>query len=75
MDFRKLIEQNMDSLIADLQGCIQIPSLYQEDDSGYPYGKPVHECLMYMLSKAEALGFATGNLDNHVGWCEYGEGE
>lgn len=75
MDFRKQIEQNMDSLIADLQGCIQIPSLYQEDDSGYPYGKPVHECLMYMLSKAEALGFKTGNLDNHVGWCEYGEGE
>ena len=46
MDFHKLIEQNMDSLIADLQGCIQIPSLYQDDNSGYPYGKPVHACLM-----------------------------
>ena len=75
MDFRKLIEQDMDALVADLQGCIRIPSLYQADDSGYPYGKPVHECLEYMLSKAEALGFATGNLDNHVGWCEYGQGE
>lgn len=75
MDFRELIQQNMDSLIADLQGCIQIPSLYREDDSGYPYGKAVHACLEYMLSKAEAMGFTTGNLDNHVGWCEYGQGE
>ena len=38
MDFRKLIEQDMDALVADLQGCIRIPSLYQADDSGYPYG-------------------------------------
>lgn len=75
MDFRKRIEQDMDHLIADLQGCIQIPSLYRADDSGYPYGEPVHRCLEYMLSRAEAMGFVTGNLDNHVGWCEYGQGE
>lgn len=75
MEFRSLIEQNMDALVSDLQGCIQIPSLYQNDGSGYPYGADVHKCLEYMLSKAEALGFQTGNLDNHVGWCEYGEGE
>lgn len=75
MEFRKLIEENMDSLVADLQGCIQIPSLYRADDSGYPYGKSVQECLEYMLHKAETMGFRTGNMDNHVGWCEYGEGE
>ena len=57
MEFRKLIEENMDSLVADLQGCIQIPSLYRADDSGYPYGKSVQECLEYMLHKAEAMGF------------------
>ena len=75
MEFRNLIQNNMDALIRDLQGCIQIPSVYQDDSSGYPYGQPVHDCLMYMLEKAQALGFATGNMDNHVGWCEYGEGE
>lgn len=75
MEFRKLIEENMDSLVADLQGCIQIPSRYRADDSGYPYGKSVQKCLEYMLHKAEAMGFRTGNMDNHVGWCEYGEGE
>jgi len=75
MRFRNLIEQNMDRLTADLQGCIRIPSLYQSDDSGYPYGKPVHQCLEYMLNLAASMGFETHNMDNQLGWCEYGSGE
>ena len=75
MDFRPLIQKNMPSLVKDLQGCIQIPSLYQDDDSGYPYGKPVQECLEYMLALADGMGFATANMDNQLGWCEYGQGE
>ena len=75
MRFRKLIEKDFDSLVADLQGCIRIPSLYRADDSGYPYGKPVQECLEYTLALAEKLGFATHNMDNQLGWCEYGSGE
>ena len=75
MKFLNTIQNNMDDLIADLQGCIQIPSVYTEDDSGYPYGKPVQDCLEYVLNCAAKLGFSTVNMDNQVGWCEYGEGE
>lgn len=75
MRFRNLIENNMDSLISDLQGAIQIPSLYADDNSGYPYGQKVQECLEYMLNLAASMGFKTGNLDNHVGWCEFGDGD
>ena len=75
MEFRNLIEQNMGGLVQDLQGCIRIPSLYTADDSGYPYGKPVQECLEYMLNLAASMGFETVNMDNQLGWCEYGEGE
>ena len=75
MKFRNNLEKNMDALIADLQGCIQIPSVYTEDGSGYPYGKPVQNCLEYVLNCAEKLGFTTVNMDNQVGWCEYGQGE
>ncbi len=74
MQFTNYIEKNMDRLISDLQGCIQIPSLYADDGSGYPYGENVQKCLEYMLSLASSMGFKTGNLDNHVGWCEFGEG-
>jgi succinyl-diaminopimelate desuccinylase len=65
----------MDAVVADLQGCIRIPSGYTEDNSGYPYGKPVQDCLEYVLVCAEKLGFATVNMDNQLGWCEYGSGE
>ena len=75
MHFQKYIDANMDHLIRDLQGCIRIPSLYQEDNSGYPYGKPIQECLEYVLACADNLGFETVNFDNQLGWCEYGSGE
>ena len=75
MRFDHLIKNNMDSLVEDLQGCIRIPSLYQQDDSGYPYGKPVQDCLEYTLALAEKLGFETVNMDNQLGWCEFGSGE
>lgn len=75
MKFLSSIEHHLDALITDLQGCIQIPSVYTEDDSGYPYGKPVQDCLEYVLNCAEKLGFTTVNMDNQVGWCEYGTGD
>ena len=75
MDFRPFIEKRKDELISDLQGCIRIPSFYQEDDSGYPYGKSVQDCLEYTLKLAEKLGFSAVNMDNQLGWCEYGDGE
>ncbi len=75
MRFQALIEQNQPALLDSLQKCIQIPSLYQEDDSGYPYGKPIQTCLEYMLQLSQSLGFRTYNMDNQVGWAEYGEGE
>ena len=75
MKFEKYIKEQMPRLISDLQGCIRIASVYREDDSGYPYGKPVQECLEYVLDCAEKMGFQTHNMDNQVGWCEYGSGE
>ena len=75
MRFSELLEKSMPDLIRDLQGCIRIPSIYKADDSGYPYGKPVQECLEYTLKLAESLGFTVHNMDNQLGWAEYGEGE
>lgn len=49
--------------------------MYQEDDSAYPYGEPVQKALDYMLKLAETMGFDTYNMDNQLGWCEYGSGE
>ena len=75
MEFRKLVEAHQEELVEALRGCIQIPSVYEADDSGLPYGKQVGACLDYVLERAQTLGFSTYNMDNQVGWCEYGQGE
>ena len=75
MRFRPFIEEHRDELIESLRGAICIPSVYQADASGYPYGQPVQDCLEYMLALAGEMGFAAVNMDNQLGWCEYGEGE
>ena len=53
MEFRDNIKQSQDDLIARLQGCIQIPSVYADDGSGHPYGAQVHRCLTYMLARGK----------------------
>lgn len=76
MELYERIEQSKDALIQDLQGCIRIPSVEALDDgSGYPYGEQVHRCLHYMLDTAARLGFSVHNMDEQVGWCEYGQGD
>lgn len=75
MELYERIEESKDALIKDLQGCIQIPSVETRDDSGYPYGEQVHRVLHYVLDAARRLGFSVHNMDEHLGWCEYGEGE
>lgn len=64
-----------DSLLACLQENLRIPSVQGEATEGAPYGIEVRKSLDHVLSAAEKLGFRTENVDNHLGWCEYGEGE
>lgn len=75
MEFYRFIEEKKDALVADLQQCVQISSVYAADDSGLPYGKEVGKCLDFMLKRAGELGFSTFNMDDQLGWCEYGHGE
>ena len=72
--FHDYIDQHQDELIRDLQGCLRIPSVYTDDNSGHPYGQPLRDCLDYTLQLCRDLGFEAREMDGHVGWCEYGEG-
>lgn len=75
MEYLHLIDAMQSDLVARLQGCVRIPSVYAQDDSGHPYGAQIHRCLGYMLDLARELGFPAQELDGQVGWCEYGQGE
>lgn len=75
MELRELVERQKGALLKTLGESIRIPSVRQEDGSGYPYGADIQRCLEFMLETGRNLGLAVGNLDNRVGWCEYGAGE
>ncbi|WFD11293.1 M20 family metallopeptidase [Tepidibacter hydrothermalis] len=73
---KEKIESNFNDFVTDLQSLIKIPSVYEEDNSNYPFGKNIDDALKEMLSIAEKLGFKTYYDPNgYYGYAEYGSGE
>lgn len=64
-----------EELLACLQENLRIPSVEGQSAEGAPYGIACRESLDHVLKAASDLGFRTENVDGHMGWCEYGEGE
>lgn len=62
-------------LLTCLQENLRIPSVESTPEPGAPYGAAVRESLDHVLATAKSLGFRTKNVDGHMGWCEYGDGE
>ncbi len=75
MDLNAHVLSMKHQLLACLQENLQIPSVQEAAEEGAPYGMSVRRSLDHVLAAAEALGFRTENVDNHLGWCEYGDGE
>ncbi|WP_246637580.1 M20 family metallopeptidase [Crassaminicella profunda] len=72
---KEKIESNFDEFIEDLKGLIQIPSVYEEDESPYPFGENIDTALKEMLSIAKKLGFKTFcDPKGYYGYAEYGNG-
>lgn len=75
MELSAYVESQKPHLIAALRQNLRIPSVEAPPEEGAPYGLAVRESLDHVLKTAEALGFRTENVDGHLGWCEYGEGD
>ena len=75
MDLNSRVLAMEPQLLKCLQENLQIPSVQSEAVPGAPYGIHVRRSLDHVLATAQALGFRTANVDNHLGWCEYGDGE
>ena len=75
MELNQCVSALKEPLIAYLQENLRIPSVRGEAAPDAPYGKEVKQSLEHVLQAAHQLGFRTENVDNHLGWCEYGEGE
>lgn len=75
MNLNEAILLNKEQMIQSLQENLRIPSVQGDAAPDAPYGAEVKLSLEHALETARSLGFSTVNLDNHMGWCEYGEGE
>ncbi|HML37480.1 MAG TPA: M20/M25/M40 family metallo-hydrolase, partial [Bacillota bacterium] len=76
MDFKRELEKNLDSMISDLKGLLQIPSIAGEAEGEYPFGKEVQKALEYMLNLGKSMGFEVKNVDNYGGHIDFpGSGE
>ena len=75
MTLNEAVLSHKDEMIASICENIRIPSVEGAAAPGAPYGVEVRRSLDHALNTAQSLGFKTVNMDGHLGWCEYGEGE
>lgn len=65
-DIDRWIESNKERFVEDLDRLVRIPSISEQGNSMYPFGKNCANVLDEMKSLAEKYGF---NVDNHEYYC------
>lgn len=62
-------------LIGDVRRLVQIDSVETPAQPGAPFGPGVKRALKEALKIGQEMGFSTTDLDGHIGYVEYGQGE
>lgn len=74
----KIIQQvisNQKEMIDGIKKIVSMPSVETEAFADAPFGQDIKRALDETLKLARSLGFQTYNLDNYIGWAQYGEGD
>ena len=66
---------NREEVFDSLRNIMKFPSIVSDPLPGMPFGEECAKALNYALGLAEKMGFRTVNLDNKVGYAEYGTGD
>lgn len=69
------IDKHFQDTLKDIQEIIKIKTVKEESTLGAPFGLGLKKGLEETLNIARDLGFKTVNLDNYVGYAEFGAGE
>lgn len=69
------IAEMQEEIIKSVQEVVRIKSVEEEAKHGMPFGEGVHKALLHCLETSEKLGFKTVNVDNMIGYAEYGTGD
>lgn len=73
--FEQTIDTYKEELIDQVLKCVAINSVATEPEEDAPFGPGPKAALIHTLSLAKSMGFSTCNLDNMIGYAEYGQGE
>jgi succinyl-diaminopimelate desuccinylase len=73
--FDQLVEKDRPQLLESVRSITKIRSVAGDPEDGSPCGPGPASALKATLEIAGAMGFFTQNLDNYIGFAEYGEGE
>lgn len=69
------IDALMPELLQSIQRLVAIESVEGVHTPDAPYGEMPKKALLEVLAIAEELGFKTKNIDNIIGYAQYGEGD
>ncbi|MEG0641638.1 MAG: dipeptidase PepV [Clostridium sp.] len=75
MKLEKAVERLENDLIKSTSEIIKIKSVELSPKENMPFGENVQEALDYALNLSREMGFKVVNLDNYIGYAEYGQGE
>jgi succinyl-diaminopimelate desuccinylase len=71
---RKILEMKGE-IVASVQAALRIKSVEEDAKNGMPFGEGIQKALEHCLELSDSLGFKTVNMDNMIGYAEYGEGD
>ncbi|MBZ2175380.1 Sapep family Mn(2+)-dependent dipeptidase [Schnuerera sp. xch1] len=69
------IDRYREELLKSIIEIVNIPSIKGEEKTDAPFGEKPKDALIKTLEISKELGFETKNLDNYMGYAQYGEGE
>ena len=72
--FDTLIDEMQDEIIHAVQASVRIRSMEGAPQKQHPFGQGPSDALRNALELAQALGFETRNIENMIGFAEYGHG-
>ena len=74
-EIKNEVKNIQNDLIASIRELVSIYSVETDSSENMPFGEGPYKALCKALEISEKLGFQTKNIDNKIGYAQYGEGK
>lgn len=74
MKLQNYVDKEKENMLKSLSEILKIDSVRGDKKVDAPFGEGPKQCLNFILNIALEMGFKTKNVDNYMGWAEYGDG-